>query len=86
VINKPTMLEHELWREESETGIEYTFCRAGPKGDTARAALGANAELIWTVFASSYSRAMEKYYNFMEWGEYTVIHEAARTPYSSDDE
>ena len=80
------MLEHELWREESETGYEHTFCRAGAKGDGARAALGPSAELIWTVFASSYSRAMEKYYNFMEWGEYTVIHETDRKPYSSDDE
>ena len=80
------MLEHELWREESETGYEHTFCRAGPKGDGARATLGPNAELIWTVFASSYARAMEKYYNFMEWGEYTVIHETDRKPYSSDDE
>jgi hypothetical protein len=86
MINKPTMLEHELWREETATGIEHTFCRAGPKGDTARATLGEHAELIWTVFASSYSRAMEKYYNFMDWGEYTVIHEADRTPYSSEDE
>jgi hypothetical protein len=80
------MLEHELWREESRTGYEHTFCRAGPKGDAARATLGEHAELIWTVFASSYSRAMEKYYNFMEWGEYTVIHEADRKPYSSEDE
>ena len=58
MINKPTMLEHELWREESETGTAHTFCRAGPKGDTARAVLGRHAELIWTVFASSYSRAL----------------------------
>ena len=83
---KPTMLEHELWREETETGTEHTFCRAGPKGDIARASLGPNAEIIWTVFASSYSRAMEKYYNFMDWGEYSVIHEADRRPYSSEDE
>ena len=83
---KPTMLEHELWREESATSLEHTFCRAGPKGDAVRATLGPNAELIWTVFASSYSRAMEKYYNFMEWGEYSAIHGAGREPYSSDDE
>jgi hypothetical protein len=58
MINKPTMLKHELWREESESGYEHTFCRVGPKGDTARAALGQHAELIWTVFASSYARAL----------------------------
>jgi hypothetical protein len=80
------MLEHELWREESASGYEHTFCRVGPKGDSARATLGPNAERIWTVFASSYARAMEKYYNFMDWGEYTVIDEADREPYSSDDE
>ena len=60
-------MKHDLWKENE---YEQTFCLSGPDGDQARALLSKSAKLIWTCEASSYFEAMQKYYKFMDWGEY----------------
>ncbi len=59
---------HELWVEADG----QTFCLAGPHGDGARAHLGPDAKLTWTVEASSHFEAMTLYYAYMGWGVYTT--------------
>lgn len=58
---------HELW-DEGDAGL--TFCLAGPHGDGARALLGPNAQLVWTVEAASHLDAMTAYWARMGWGRY----------------
>ena len=70
-------MKHELWKEDDGS----TFCLAGPLGDGARAMMGKSAELIWTVEANSHFEAMTKYYEFMDWGEYTTEFEQDKEPY-----
>ncbi|WP_293912304.1 hypothetical protein [Deinococcus sp.] len=79
------MREHELWREDFGTHTEYTLCLAGPAGEAARASLGPSATRIWTVRAASYVNAMQQYYDFMDWGDCSVVgcpvaHETDREP------
>ena len=62
-------LVHELW--VSDDSEEFTFCLAGPGGESARATLKKNARLTWTCNAESYFEAMTKYYEHQGWGEYT---------------
>lgn len=72
---------HELW---VESDMEQTFCLAGPEGDAARALLAPGARCIWKIEAVSYFDAMSKYYEFMDWGEYTTdFPELDKQPYSS---
>ena len=42
-------LKHELWKDADGSG--FTFCLAGPMGDSARNLLELGATLIWTVEA-----------------------------------
>ena len=58
---------HELW-DEGDHG--QTFCLAGPRSDEARALLGPNARLAWTVEGASHFEAMTLYYEHMGWGVY----------------
>ena len=60
-------MKHELWVENEE---EQTFCLAGPHGDGARKLLSAEAKLVWSCEAVSHFEAMQKYYQYMGWGEY----------------
>jgi hypothetical protein len=64
---------HELWREDDPDVVGHTLCLAGPRGDQARAMLGENAKLIWTLEAPSHFEAMTIYYAHMGWGEYTPM-------------
>lgn len=61
-------MRHELWIEDGG----QTFCLAGPHGDQARAMLTTGARLVWEVEASCHLDAMSKYYQYMNWGEYTT--------------
>ena len=74
-------LKHELWTEGNG---EQTFCLAGPMGDGARALLGPNATLVWVVEADSHFNAMTKYYEFMDWGEYTTNQDWDYQSYSDE--
>jgi hypothetical protein len=60
-------MKHELWIESED---EQTFCLAGHHGDEARKLLGENARLVWTCDAGCHFDAMNKYYEYMGWGEY----------------
>ena len=53
-------------------------------GDSARAIMDSNAELIWTVEANSHFKAMTKYYEFMNWGEYKIAFEQDKDSYPVD--
>lgn len=59
-------MKHELWMEDES----QTFCLAGPYGEKARSLLGESAKLIWSCNAELYFEAMQKYYDYMQWGEY----------------
>lgn len=73
-------MKHELWKEENG----YTFCLANSMGDDARDLMDKNAELIWTVEANSHFKAMTKYYEFMDWGEYKTEFEEDKKPYPEE--
>ena len=73
-------MKHELWKEKNG----FTFCFSGPLGDGARATRDSVAELIWTVEANSHFEAMTKYYEFMDWGEYTTEFEQDKLPYPDE--
>ncbi|KDN98748.1 hypothetical protein [Pseudomonas donghuensis] len=60
-------MKQELWMEPDDC---QTFCLAGPRGDNARALMGAGSRLVWEVEADSYFDAMSQYYAYMDWGEY----------------
>lgn len=60
---------HELWKEGDGC---WTFCLAGPLGDGARSFLDSEAQLVWTVEASSHFDAMTKYYEYQDWGVYST--------------
>jgi hypothetical protein len=55
-------LLHELWEYPQGVMTLSLFCVAGPRGDEARAALPANAKLIWTAWAESHFEAMSLYH------------------------
>ena len=73
-------MKHELWKEKGG----YSFCLAGPMGDQARSMNSENAKIIWTVEANSHFEAMTKYWEFMEWGEYTSEFDEDKEPYPKD--
>ncbi|MBI3230082.1 MAG: hypothetical protein HYZ45_07890 [Burkholderiales bacterium] len=71
---------HELWLEAD--GLQM-FCLAGTQGDGARSLLAPGAKLVWTVEAASHFEAMCKYYEYMDWGQYTTdFPEIDKTPYA----
>ncbi|MBV6288920.1 hypothetical protein [Pseudomonas aegrilactucae] len=74
---------HELWLAPDDC---QTFCLAGPRGDSARALLHADAKRVWQVQASSYFDAMTQYYAYMGWGVYrSAFAEQDRQPYTDTD-
>ena len=78
-------LKHELWKDiGGDEYSEFTFCLAGPHGESARGLLSPSAELIWTVEADSHFEAMTQYYAFMGWGVYTTDQEWDMNPYPDD--
>lgn len=68
-------MQHELWEDVDSDSGTYTFCLAGPKGDSARAQLSDSARRTWTVEASSHFEAMTLYYEHQGWGVYTTDQE-----------
>ena len=75
-------LKLELWKDADGSG--FTFCLAGPMGDSARNLLELGATLIWTVEAISHFEAMTAYYEFMDWGIYQTDQEWDRQPYPAE--
>lgn len=75
------LLRHELWRE---TDGLHSFVLTGPMGDEARALMGPEARLVWTVEAGSHFEAMTQYYEHMGWGTYTTEFEWDYGPYPDE--
>ena len=74
---------HELWSDpDPDTGGEWTFCLAGPRGDQARATLSPNAKLVWTVEAANHFEAMTFYWEHQGWGTDTTDQERDRKSYA----
>jgi len=71
---------HELWDDPASEG-RFTFCLSGHRGDDARAMLSPEAQLVWTIDASSHFDAMTRYYEHRGWGTYTTDQEWDYTPY-----
>ncbi|MPY21410.1 hypothetical protein FS373_06205 [Shewanella sp. YLB-07] len=71
---------HELW---SENEVEQLFCLAGRGGEEARSQMEPDAELIWSISATSHYEAMEKYYQHMGWGYYASEFLVDRFPYDN---
>lgn len=72
-------MNHELWLEPD--GLQL-FCPSGPHGDESRALLEPGSKLIWEVEAASRFEAMTKYFEYMDWGEWTTdFPELDKTPY-----
>jgi hypothetical protein len=75
------LLKHEVWRDAD--GLP-SFVLAGPMGSDARAFLGAGAELVAVIEASSHFNAMSQYYELMGWGTYTTEHAVDFLPYPEE--
>ena len=62
-------MQHELWKQ---TDGSQSFMLSGPRGKDARALLSLGLKLVWTVFADSHYEAMQRYYEYMGWGQWTT--------------
>lgn len=70
-------MKYELWANKDKTnlsflGVEYPSYEQNlqllkDEED--------NFELIWTTEAETYNEAMQKYYDFMDWGKYKPFDE-----------
>lgn len=70
-------MKYELWANKDKTnlsffGVEYPNYKQNlqlleDEED--------NFELIWTTEAETYNEAMQKYYDFMDWGKYKPFDE-----------
>lgn len=70
-------MKYELWTNKDKTnlsflGVEYPSYEQNlqllkDEED--------NFELIWTTEAETYNEAMQKYYDFMDWGKYKPFDE-----------
>jgi phage terminase small subunit len=70
-------MKYELWANKDRTnlsffGVEYSNYEQNlqllkEEGD--------EFEVIWTTEAETYNEAMQKYYDFMDWGKYKPIDE-----------
>jgi hypothetical protein len=83
-MNDEEGLLHELWEDTEDGGHGFTLCFAGPRGDSARSALPAEAKLVWTVWARSHFEAMTRYYERQGWGAYTTDHPGDFEPYPAE--
>ncbi len=64
------MKRYELWRSGA-AGLADSFFGAG--NDSAHRSFESDAQLIWTVEASSWSEAEQKRYDHMGWGRYRTF-------------
>ena len=49
-----------------------TLVLAGKHGKAARGLIGPDATIVWTFDAASHFEAMSKYYEYMNWGDYST--------------
>jgi len=71
-------MKHEVWQDiEGKTML----CFAGKLGNEARELLEQDSNLVYTFYAESHYEAMNKYYEYMEWGNYETEFEVDKEPY-----
>ncbi|SDJ02027.1 hypothetical protein SAMN04487926_13034 [Paraburkholderia steynii] len=76
---------HEVWLCPNEHGQSLPACiPVGPDGDAARALNEPGSEWVWTFWTRSHAETMVVYYEFVGYGEYCVLNDLDRQPYSSD--
>lgn len=76
-------MRHELWTYSSG----QRFFLADTVGDSHPALLEPDAQLVWVVYADSAFEAMTKYYEYMDWGQYTTeLADIEMQPYSARDD
>lgn len=68
----------DVWQDRE--GLT-ALCRAGDGGKECRDAMEGKYKIIFSFFASSHYEAMTKYYEFMDWGEYTTEFEIDKEPF-----
>lgn len=77
-MTKPTQQKkHEIWQDSE--GTTSVLCPP-----YLNQTLAPDAHLIHTFYAASYYEAMTKYYKFMGFGTYRLMHEDDKKPYGSD--
>jgi hypothetical protein len=74
-------MKHEVWRDPADLTM---LCLTGKRGADARALLAPGSVLIHSFYAASYFDAMNKYYAFMEWGEYDASYAWDIKPYPQE--
>lgn len=69
-------MKYELWANKDKSSFSF-FSVENPNYEQNLQMLKDedDFELIWTTEAETYNEAMQKYYDFMEWGKYKEIDE-----------
>lgn len=69
-LTQTVVARFELWRSIVPATSGLCLTRAGSKGDQARSMLSSDYELIQIIEGVSDLEIMNKYYAYMDWGEY----------------
>jgi UDP-2-acetamido-3-amino-2,3-dideoxy-glucuronate N-acetyltransferase len=68
---KERLVKWELWKSVNDKAETLQFiCVDDAEPSKYKNELDSNAELIWATEATGYDEAFQKYYDFMDWGEY----------------
>ena|SRR5687767_8072991 len=71
-------IKHDIWQDKE--GLT-SLCFSGDLGEESRSILEPGSKIIHSFYADSHYDAMTKYYQFMEWGQYTTDFEIDKEPY-----
>jgi hypothetical protein len=69
-LTQTAVAQFELWQSIVPATSGLCLTRAGSKGDQARSMLSSDYELIQIIEGVSDLEIMNKYYAYMDWGEY----------------
>jgi hypothetical protein len=69
-LTQTAVAQFELWQSIVPATSGLCLTRAGSKGDQARSMLSSDYELIQIIEGVSDFEIMNKYYAYMDWGEY----------------
>jgi len=73
---------HEVWLCPSDDGSLLPSCiDFGPAGNPARELNAPGSVCVWLFFANSHFEAMQIYYQFCGFGEYTTSEQQDHQPY-----
>jgi len=69
-------MKYELWANKDKTILDFLGVKyPNYKQNLQMLKDEGDFELIWTTEAETYNEAMQKYYDFMDWGKYKPIDE-----------